>query len=262
VTTENCGRASWSAGRPATGPRHRPATGNDDDRLARDLPALRSAVLTMPDSAPRLLQKRLNRAWAPSEAGHRVDLMILLAEAFLRCRDTTAALQAGRDAVRAADGLPPADSVRRLCAYGVAADIALYSGQPAAAAYNTYLDQLTAAGDWAGDALRTVYARAAYAVAVSREINREHGLRLLGDLCEWSRHEQGRHHAVTIALVAGLTAMRAGCSACGPWTPGRGASGDAAAPAPLPGGMLQPDVTEPDRAYLASRVHDCEPGSR
>jgi hypothetical protein len=180
----------------------------------------------------------------------------------LRSRDADVAVQAAGRAVQAAESLYPIDGRRRLCAYGVAADITLYAGRPAVAVYNEYLHQLNATGDWAGDALRTVYARAGHAVATWREKSREHGLQLLTDLYEWSRDEQGGHHAVTITLVKALTAMNIGCCACGSRTPGREAYHDAARPAPLTGGILQPDLIEPDRDYLASRIHDCPWGQR
>jgi hypothetical protein len=248
-------------GRHDTDHRDRPDAVSADDRLARDLPALRAAVWTMPHSAVRLLQNLL-RTRGPAETAHDVDLMILLAEAYLRCRHATAALQAADRAVHAAEALCPIDSRRRLCGYGVTADIALATGGPAVAVYRKYLHQLTAAGSRAGEALRTVYARAGLAVAVCREINREHGLQLLTDLCEWVQDEQGRHHAVTITIVAGLTALHDGCSTCGSRMPDRRSSPQAVPLAPLPGGILQPELTEPDRAFLVSRVHDCPQGPR
>lgn len=237
-----------------SGPCDRPGHAGPDDRFAKDLPALRAAVWTMPHSAVRLLQRQV-RARGPVATGHGVDVMILLGEALLRCRDAAAAMQAAGRAVQAAESLDPVDGRRRLCAYGVAADITLYARQPAVAVYNEYLHQLTTTGDWAGDALRTVYARAGHAVATWREQSRAHGLQLLADLCEWSGNQQGRHHAVTIALVEALTTMHRGCRDCGSRTAQRRTSHDAAPP--LPGGILQPDLIQPDRAYLASRVHDC-----
>ncbi|RSM56795.1 hypothetical protein DMB66_32765 [Actinoplanes sp. ATCC 53533] len=250
------------SGRPDTCHRDNPAADrNADDRYARDLPALRAAVSTMPVSAARLLQNLLG-ARGSTMAAHGVDLMILLAEAFLRYRDAAAALETAGHAVHAAETLHPVDDRRRLCAQGVAADITLYTGGPAVDAYNEYLHQLTAAGDWAGDALPTVYARAGLAVAVCRDIDRDHGLHLLTHICEWSSDALGRDHAVTEALVAGFTALRVGCSACGSRPHGSRASDHAVPLAPLPGGLLQPDLINPDRGYLAARVHDCPRESR
>lgn len=260
VTSEGRRHAGSVSGYHDSDRRDRP-TEVSADRFAGDLPALRAAVWTMPDSAVRLLRNQL-RARAAGGGADDVDVMILLAEACLRRRDVTGAVRAAGHAVRAAEDLDPVDARRRLCAYGVAADITLYACQPAVADYNDYLHELTTIGDWAGDALRTVYARAGHAVATWREKSREHGLQLLTDLCEWSRAQQGRHHAVTVALAEALTAMRLGCSACGPRTASREAFRDAVVPAPLPGGILQPDLTEPDRAFLASRVHDCPRGPR
>jgi hypothetical protein len=250
-------RTGAASGRPHTGHRNGPAA---DDRYARDLPALRAAVWTMPISAARLLQNLL-RAHGSAETAHSVDLMILLAEAFLRYRDAAEALDAAGRAVHAAERLHPVDHRRRLGAYGVAADITLYTGGPAVAVYHEYLHQLTTTGDWTGDALRTVYARAGLAVAVCREVDRDHGRQILTGLCEWSSDALGRGHAVTMALVAGFAALRVGCSACGSRPHDPRASDHAVPLAPLPGGILQPDLVMPDRASLASRVHDCPWGS-
>lgn len=260
MTSEDRRRSGSASGRRDTGRRDGSAAGSADDPFAADLPALRAAVRTMPEPAIRLLQNQL-RARGPAETAHGVDVMILLGEAFLRCRDAAAAVDAAGHAVLAAESLDPIDSGRRLCAYGVAADITLYAGGPAVAVYNEYLHLLTATGDWASDTLRTVYAKAGHAVANWRERDREHGLQLLAELCEWSRDKQGGHHAVTISLVEALATMRVGCCACGLRTPGRRAFHDALPPAPLPGGILQPDLIEPDRTYLASRVHDCPWGT-
>lgn len=122
------------------------AKGSAADRLAWDLPALWTAVWTMPDSAVRLLQHQLHGR-GMAETAHGVDVMILLGEALLRCRHAAAAVQAARRAVQAAEGRYPIDGPRRLCAYGVAADIALYAHLPAVAIYNEYLHQLTTTGD-------------------------------------------------------------------------------------------------------------------
>lgn len=244
-----------------SGPRDRRAPAGLDDRFAGDLPALRAAVWTMPTSAVRLLQRQL-RARGPAATAHGVDVMVLLGEALLRCRDDTVAVQAAGRAVQAAESLDPVGGRRRLCAYGVAADITLYAGRPSVAVYNAYLHQLATTGDWAGDALRTVYARAGHAVATWREKSRAHGRQLLTDLCEWSADQQGRHHAVTLTLAEALTAMHLGCRECGSPAKAPGVSRDAVPPAPLPGGILQPDLTEPDRTYLATRVHDCSWGPR
>lgn len=258
MTSGDRRRAGSVSGRRDTDRRDRRTVGSADDRFARDLPALRAAVWTMPGPAVRLLQNQLS-ACRSAETAHSVDALILLAEALLRCRDAAAALEAAARAVQAAESLHPIDPRRRLCAYGVAADITLYARRPAIALYNEYLRKLTTIGDWANDELRTVYARAGHAVATWREKDREHGLQLVTDLCGWSRDEQGGHHAVTISLVETVTTMHVRC-ACGSRTPGRRASHAPAPPAPLPGGVLQPDLTEPDRAYLASRVHDCQWG--
>ena len=250
---------------PDRPPRHA-ATANGDqpagDRAALDLPALRAAVLTRPTSAPRLLRRLLPDPPELGETGGRVDVRILLAEALLRSGEITAALRAALDARHAAERLHPSDNRRRLCAYGVEADTALYAGVPATAAYHSYLDQLTVWGHRRGYVLRTVYATAGLAVATCREINRDRGLQLLWDLCKWSYREQGQHHAVTNTLVAGFAALRDGCSACGSRTPGRRTSRHAVPVVPLPGAILQPDLAEPDPTYLASRVHDCPWASR
>ena len=260
MTTPRAGLAATNSGRgleSATGPgHHRAHVGSADDRFAGDLPALRAAVRTMPGSAVRLLHNLL-RARGRAVSAQDVDVMILLAEALLRCRDTAAALQAAGHAVHAAESLHPADGRRRLYAYGVAADITLYARRPAVAVYDQYLHQLATTGEGAGGTLRTVYARAGHAVATWRETSSALGLRLFADLCEWSRHEQGSHHAVTLALGQVLTTMRLGCGACRSRTPGRTASHHGVPPAPLPGGILQPDLLEADRAYLTCRVHDC-----
>lgn len=254
-------RAGADSGRLHTGHRNGPAAGSSaDERYARDLPALRAAVWTMPVSAARLMQNLLH-APGSAETAHGVDLMILLAEAFLRHRDAAAALEAAGRAVHAAEKLNPVDRRRRLCAYGVAADIALYTGGPAVAVCHEYLHQLTATGDWVGEALRTVYARAGLAVAVCREIDRDHGLQLLTGLCDWSSDALGRGHAVTMTLVAGLTALHVGCSPCGSRPQGPSAADQAEPLTPLPGGILQPDLIKPGPAFLASRVHDCPWGS-
>lgn len=249
-------RAGVVAGRLDTGRPGRSGVGSTDERFAQDLPAFRAAVWTMPESAVRLLHNELH-AYGPVETAAGVDVMILLAEVVLRCRDSAAAVQAAGRAVRAAENLYPVDDRRRLCAYGVAADITLYAHQPARTLYNQYLHQLTATGDWAEDRLRVVYARAGHAVATWREASRARGRQLLTDLCQWSRDQQGRHHAVTLTLAEALTAMHVVCGACGSRTPGRSAGAETAPLAPLPGGILQPDLSEPDRSYLATRLHDC-----
>jgi hypothetical protein len=261
VTSEDRRRAGVMSEHRDTDHRNRARAVSTDDRFTRDLPALRAAVLTMPGSAVRLLQNQL-RACGPAETAHGVDLTVLLGEALLRCRDTAGAVQAAGHAVQAAERLDPIDDRRRLFAYGVAADITLYTGRPAVAVYNQYLHHLTTAGDWAGDTLRTVYARAGHAVATWRDKSRAGGLQLLTDLCEWSRDAQGRHHPVTITLAQALTTIRLGCRSCRSRALNPRASHDAVPPAPLPGGILQPDLIEPDRDYLASRVHDCPQGPR
>jgi hypothetical protein len=264
VTTPRTGLTATDGDRrlePATGPGHHRAhdrthVASADDRFARDLPALRAAVRTMPGSAVRLLHNLL-RTRGQGESAQDVDVLILLAEALLRCRDTAAAVRAAGHAVRAAERLYPVDGRRRLCAYGVAADITLYAGRPAVAVYDDYLHELATTGAGASDTLRTVYARAGHAVATWRENSSAYGLRLLADLCERSRDEQGSHHVVTVTLARALTAMRLGCGRCHSPTPERSAAHRDLPPAPLPGGILQPDLIEADRAYLTSRVHDC-----
>lgn len=253
--------ASWSGYSSDHGKHDQNISVGDVNQPAADLPALRSAVLSRPDSAARLLQRMLHNLPSFVDEGDRVDLMILLAEAHLYRRAAMAAFDAAGHAIHAAERLHPSDSWRRLCAYGVVTDAALHAGWQEVTACNAYLDRLFELGERSREPMRALYARAAYAVASYHEINAEHGHRLLTDLCEWAQNQHGRHHLITITLVAGLTAMQRNSSHSSARITGPRIPYEDTAPAPMPGGILNPDLDQPDPDYLAYRVR-ARPGCR
>lgn len=216
---------------------------------ADDLEPLRAAALAGDPRAVDLVRENL-RANGTSPA-RRLALQVLLAEIYQRqipARIIDARLACG-EARSAAAAFPPP-----LALLAVSADLAVWSGHVAAVQTCTqYAEQ---ARD-AGDLLRLALAASLRAVAVYHRSSCTEGRRLVGALRDRITGDGTDPLAPLAPMVQlGLTAMGDGCRpSCAP----------AAEPLPpLPGGILQPRVDDPDPRYLASRiwrypaVHSCD----
>lgn len=205
-----------------------------------EVDALRAVVPLTPEYAVDQIHRLLtDRAGDP---GSRVDLLILLAETYQRLGRTHFAVAAASDAAEAVNVLLPGDELRRTVALGVAADIAVWTGDDAALQTCTTYSQ-TAVNDGGSDQRRITLAGALRAVALYR-IDCNRGRATLTRLLHRTSNSLD---PTAIMIRTGYAAMQDGCDPT--WAP--------ASPGPLtpmPGGVLHPGLEFPAAQYLAQRV--------
>jgi hypothetical protein len=183
----------------------------------------------------------------------RHELRILHAEALQRAGDRTAAMAASIDLVLATTLIRPVDMPRMIDVLGVATDVAVWAGAPAAvalaASYRTTFTYATPP-----DTRRVWLADALHAVAVYHHTSCQDGIDLLTE----ARRRAPADGPIAAAIRAGVTAMQHGCGRrLRRLPPDR--------PLPMPGGVLHPDALAPDLGYLTDRIvghpaaHTCHP---
>ena len=251
--------AVWA--RPTRAPAGRPAghttldpeatdtvTGPD---IATSRPNLRRVILTDPWRAAAYLHRLTDPTigGTPGPA-HRVDAIILTAEAHTRLRDHDAAIVCARNGLRAARQLQPTDPRRLTAVLGVLADIAVSTGAPKA--LDMCLDYIEAAcagpsADYQSSDHRVVLGTALFAVG-SYHTNCGHGRDLITGVLDLHRSRTLPDSGATM-IEAALTTMNDICGGQ------RQAPATDRPPPPFPGGLLHQALDEPPPDYLVDRVH-------
>jgi hypothetical protein len=201
-----------------------------------ELTALRHLVMHDPAEGVRAVRRAVR---AHASGVRHVNLTILLAEAYQRHGQLAEAVRAGYDAAVAAR---PYDLRHHVIALGIGADLAICDRRPTAVQACTTFFQATTQQPQP-DLLRVILAGALRAVAIYQHQScREahHQLQVLAA-------RTPADNAAAATLDAGLAAMDAGC------VPGCVPPPVGPLP-PLPGAVLDPDVTAADVGVFARRV--------
>lgn len=230
----------------------RPRPGSAIVDAAEQLLKLR--MLTLRDPAAAVA--RLSMAAAPVGVPIALlchELRILHTEALQGAGDRPAAMAASIDLVLATALIRPVDVPRMIGVLGVATDVAVWAGAPAAAAVAvSYRDIFTYAAP--SDTGRVWLADALHAVAVYHHTSCQAGLDLLTE----AERRAPADAPIAVVIQAGITTMQLHCGG----RPRRAPNGR---PLPMPGGVLHPNVRAPDPGYLTDRIarhpaaHTCHP---